>query len=234
MQTSFFSCKHAKKSTVRKVLFFILFSATSLVFIYNFQIIPPLVPLAKATASNEINKEIQSVIRTCIAEQDCTNIVKLNYDNSGNVVSLQTNAATVATLTTSITENCIRELGKNDSLNIAIPLGNLTGSAFFTGKGPRINIKILFTKRIHCQIKNEFLESGINQTLHRIVIVVESEACALVPMATQAITVFTEYCIAETVIVGTVPEAYTKIDRISEDVKESDIDDIFDFGASVK
>ena len=70
--------------------------------------------------------------------------------------------------------------------------------------------------------------------MHRIVIVVESEACALVPMATQAITVFTEYCIAETVIVGTVPEAYTKIDRISEDVKESDIDDIFDFGASVK
>ena len=60
---------------------------------------------------------------------------------------------------------------------------------------------------------------------------VEAEVYALIPAATQKFTVKADYCIAETVIIGKVPDAYTKINRFADDIAESEIDDIYDFGA---
>ena len=54
------------------------------------------------------------------------------------------------------------------------------------------------------------------------------------PMSTQTMNVTTKYCVAETVIVGEVPDAYTKINRLDDELSESDIDDIYDFGATLK
>ena len=237
MKSSTFPCNRTythKFCRFKKAIAFFVFSVISLALIYNLQIIPALIPFARATASTEITKQIQAVIRKCISEKEYGEIVKLNYDNNGNVVSLQTDTASIAALTSDITEQSILALSENNKLNVAIPIGNLTGGAVFTGKGPPINIKVAISKKINCRIKNEFLESGINQTLHRIVIVVDTEIHALVPSAAQSTKVTTEYCVAETVIVGTVPEAYTKINRLNDELEESDIDDIFDFGASTK
>ena len=63
---------------------------------------------------------------------------------------------------------------------------------------------------------------------------VEAEIYILIPAAPQKITVTAEYRIAETVIVGKVPDAYTKINRFADDIAESEIDDIYDFGASAE
>lgn len=218
---------------VKKILCFLLFICLSLTLIYNIQIIPALIPLAKANATTAVTLEMQKIIGACVTERSYGDFVKLNYDTNGDVVSLETNTGCIALLTADITESAINSLCKNNSLNVSIPIGNLTGGAIFTGKGPAIDIDITVSKKIVCNIKNEFYESGINQTLHRIIAEVETEVYALVPMSPQTVTVVTQYCIAETVIVGDVPSAYTKINRLSEDddLEESDIDDIFDFGA---
>ncbi len=237
MNSSIFPCNYAAKPKLcgfKKLFAFFIFSVISFVFIYNFQIVPLLIPFAKAKATTEITKQIQVVIGKCVTEYNYDDFIKLNYDNNGNVVSLQTDTANIAALTANITKQSILALCENEMLTVSIPLGNLTGGAVFTGKGPPVKVKIAVSKKINCRIKNEFFESGINQTLHRIVVAVDTEIHALVPMATQSAKVTTEYCVAETVIVGTVPEAYTKISRLNDEVTESDIDDIFDFGATIK
>ena len=73
--------------------------------------------------------------------------------------------------------------------------------------------------------------SRINQTLHRVLLRVTVEVTALLPGAVRTFAVPTDVCVAETVIVGKVPEAYTRIDRFSSDVSEAEIDDIADYGA---
>ena len=58
-----------------------------------------------------------------------------------------------------------------------------------------------------------------------------TQVTALLPGAVRTFAVPTDVCVAETVIVGKVPEAYTRIDRFSSDVSEAEIDDIADYGA---
>lgn len=235
MQLQLFSCSSKKRrnSPYIKALCLILLVCLSLTFVYNLQVIPALFPFAESQITTEVTKTMQSIIRRCVSSEEYR-FVNITYNQNGDIASLETVSKTVALVNSAITESAAEELTQNNILNVKIPIGNLFGGAFFVGKGPNINFKIRFSPKIVCRIENEFYESGINQTLHRIVAKIDVKAYALLPFSTEEITINTEYCIAETVIVGKVPEAYTKINRLNDELEESDIDDIFDFGASLE
>ena len=237
MDRATFPCRRHRRNVkfalLKKGLCFIVFLCLSLTLIYNLQIIPVLIPFARAQAATTVTLEMQKIIGNCILDGNYGNFITLNYDTNGDVVSLESNTANISLFCANVTEDAVNKLCKSNKLKISVPVGNLSGGAIFTGKGPNIDIDISVSKKITCNIQNEFYERGINQTLHRIIAVVETDVYALVPMSVQKISVVTEYCIAETIIVGDVPDAYTKINRLAgeDDLEESDIDDIFDFGA---
>ena len=224
-----------KQKFFTKFVCFLLFLCASTVLIYNLQIIPALIPLAKAQCVTELTAAVSAIIREKMqTDGDGYNdFVRLTYGEDGCVASLETNTPQIARLTGDVVTEAVDRL-THERMTVRIPLGNLTGGALFTGKGPDIKVKIAVSQKITCDIRNEFRESGINQTLHRVVARVETEVYALIPAATQKFTVATEYCIAETVVIGKVPDAYTKINRFADDIAESEIDDIYDFGAETE
>ncbi len=232
-----FGCsKHVKNkagSTLLRGLIALIFVSLSLTLVYNFQIVPSLIPFAKAKVATEITRTVQAVAQRIVSDGEYSDFMRIIYDSNGDVAALETNSASVALVSGKITTAVIEELNKRDTFTVGIPVGNLSGGAIFAGKGPNIKIKVKVSPKITYKIDNEFFESGINQTLHRILIGINVESYALLPLAPQEIDVDTEYCIAETVIVGKVPEAYTKINRFDDDFAESDIDDIYDFGATL-
>ncbi len=229
-----FHCKTQKKKRLltffKKALAFLLFLAVTVLVLYNLQIIPVLEPYAESQTSTLVTSEVQRIIRKTV-NGTYQNFVDLKYDGSGNVVSLETNTMLLSVLNADIVENVTKELSGSKKLTVKIPIGNLSGGAILTGRGPDISIPLSVSPKITCEIKNEFYESGINQTLHRIVANISVDTYIFIPAATKKINVETSFCIAETVIVGKVPNAYTKIDRLSDDISESEIDDIYDFGA---
>ena len=227
------SKKGRVRTFLKKSICFILFLCFSIVLIYNFQIIPVLIPLTEAQTTTDITAKLQHTIRNTVASGNYTDFVQLRYGTDGSVVSLETNTAAIAMITGTITEASIAALCGKDRMTIQIPLGTLSGGALLTGRGPNISIPLAVSPEITCEIENAFYESGINLTLLRFIAEVEVELYALPPVAPKKIQVEAEYCIAETVIVGKVPDAYTKINRLTEDIEESDIDDIYDFGATL-
>ena len=76
-----------------------------------------------------------------------------------------------------------------------------------------------------------FTERGINQTLFEMYITFEVTVTLSMPLRSVEVPISTRYLLAETVIVGDVPEAFTDINRTFDDITESEIDDINDFGA---
>lgn len=236
MQNAVFSCRK-KRSTrflhkIKKFGCFFLFLLIGLVLIYNLQVIPVLSPLTKAHVTTTVTREVQQAIRNNLG--DCLDIVRITYGSDGTVVALETDSAAIAKASADITQSVIQTLCNDRRLYVRFPIGNLSGGALLTGRGPDIRIPVTVSPTVMCEIENEFSENGINQTLHRIVAEVEIEVFALLPFATQKIPVETEYCLAETVIVGKVPDAYTKIHRMYDDISESEIDDIYDFGATIE
>ena len=224
--------KNEKRRRFAKIVVFALFLLLSCVLIYNLQILPVLFPLAKAKCTTELTDAVNRIVRARMqSESDgYADFVRLHFGEDGSVASVETNTPRLARLSGDVVGDVTDAL-THERMTVCIPLGSLSGSALLSGKGPDVRVKLAVSQKITCAVRGDFTESGINQTLHRVFLRVTVEVCALLPGAVQTFSVPTDVCVAETVIIGKVPEAYTRIDRFASDVTETEIDDISDYGA---
>ncbi|MBQ5716859.1 MAG: sporulation protein YunB, partial [Clostridia bacterium] len=98
-----------------------------------------------------------------------------------------------------------------DVAEVGIPIGTFTGSDYLSGMGPEIDVSVQFSGVAVTEIFSEFTSAGINQTCHRIVVKTQVEISVITLGKRLSDSVENECCIAETVIVGTVPETYADI-----------------------
>ncbi len=92
--------------------------------------------------------------------------------------------------------------------SVKVPLGNVFGSQLLAQYGPKININVTPIGMVNVDFKTQFEQSGINQTRHKIYLVVNTQVRIIVPFSTNTTSVETSVPIAETVIVGKVPQSY--------------------------
>ena len=90
--------------------------------------------------------------------------------------------------------------------SVSIPAGNLTGSAFLSGRGFPITFRTVLSHATVTDIKSEFRSVGINQTLHRVVIETKTAVTVLLPGRNVTREIVRSFPAAETVIVGRVPD----------------------------
>ena len=143
-------------------------------------------------------------------------VVSVEYAADGKVVSLRADAAKLNALRLAVGDAVADELGRKPSSSVKVSLGSLVGE-LFAGRGVSVSVKLDSVGTVDVDFSSEFVSAGINQTLHRItmkVIVSFTFLAATYRIDTQSTCVFN---LAETVIVGAVPENYTDIGLISED-----------------
>jgi len=95
-----------------------------------------------------------------------------------------------------------------DTSDIGIPLGSLFLPELFSGKGPVIPVHILSIRNSDATFASNFSQGGINQTLHQLIMLVSVDVAILVLGQTGSFTINSEVVVAETVIVGDVPNTY--------------------------
>lgn len=93
-----------------------------------------------------------------------------------------------------------------EQYSYGIPIGNLSGTYLFSGKGTQIDLKIVPTGATVYQIENELVSGGINQTLHRIKIKFNTDMVCMYPLHKSEFKLENEIIIAETLIIGKIPE----------------------------
>ena len=81
------------------------------------------------------------------------------------------------------------------------------------GKGPDIPVDITLLTSSRVDFKNELSAAGINQTKHEMKLDVVVDIDVVLPWRTVSTQVVTEILIAETVIVGEVPQTYLDLER---------------------
>ena len=135
-------------------------------------------------------------------------MVYFEKDLDGRITALKTNMGLVNRLKTDTLNRINDEIMALDSDHIGIPLGSLFLPELLAGKGPRINVRVLSIRNSEADFCSRFSEAGINQTLHQLTLVVSVDVAVLVLGKTEHFTVESEVVVAETVIVGTVPDTY--------------------------
>lgn len=169
---------------------------------------------------------IQELAETCVknSTSDLTNeaigeqiaagniqydrIVYFEKDLNGRITALKTNIGEVNRLKTDILRIINGRILALDTTDIGIPLGSLFLPELLSGKGPRIPVEILSIRNSEAGFTSHFEQAGINQTLHQLVMEVTVDVSVLVLGETGSFTVASEVVVAETVIVGDVPETF--------------------------
>ena len=101
-----------------------------------------------------------------------------------------------------------------------------SGSAFLAGRGPKMPVRMQSTGSCSARFENQFSQAGINQTTHQILLCVDVSVSILLPGFRTGTQVANSYAVAETVIVGDVPDTYTYFDSgnpVEEDAFEYSI-----------
>jgi sporulation protein YunB len=97
--------------------------------------------------------------------------------------------------------------------SIQVPLGNIFGSQLLAQYGPKININVTPIGRVNVSFSTEFEQSGINQTRHKIYLNINAQVKTIIPFSSSTMTVESMIPIAETIIVGKVPQNYINVPK---------------------
>ncbi|MBR6522389.1 MAG: sporulation protein YunB [Oscillospiraceae bacterium] len=172
---------------------------------------PVAVELAEAEANNIVSAVINNAIAHHLAEGELeySDIVLIEKDENGAVAAVMTDTAKVNGLRAAITSDVLGALAADVNARIKIPIGNLTGIKLLSGKGPAIPVDLVAASQTNTEFVNHFSTAGINQTCHRISVRVNAVVNLLLPGETVLTKVSAEVAIAETVIIGGVPDSYT-------------------------
>ena len=168
-----------------------------------------------STCTTTINDAINQQI--AVGEIDYDKLVSLDKDLNGNIAALKTNMSEVNRLKTEILDIINDKIVEQTVDELGIPLGNIFLPELLSGRGPLLPVKIITVSSSDAKFMNRFSEAGINQTLHQIVIEVILAATALTPVGTTTVQVSSQVVVAETVIVGTVPNSYINVGTIQKD-----------------
>lgn len=135
-------------------------------------------------------------------------IVYFEKDLDGRITALKTNMSEVNRLKTDILNIINDEILALDTSDIGIPLGSLFLPELLSGRGPAIPVQILSIRNSDANFVSLFSQAGINQTLHRLNMEVSIDVSVLVLGHTTSFTMTSEVVVAETVIVGDVPQTF--------------------------
>ena len=156
--------------------------------------------------SDLINDAIDKQIEQGTVAYD--RMVYFEKDLDGRITALKTNMGLVNRLKTDILNLINDEILSLDSDHIGIPAGSLILPEILGGKGPQIPVRVLTIRNSEAAFHSNFSEAGINQTLHQLILVVCVDVAVLVMGQTESFTVESQVVVAETVIVGAVPDTF--------------------------
>lgn len=168
---------------------------------------------AYALAVDVLNEAVANAMATGITYNE---LVTLEKDTAGRVTMLQANTMRMNELAASIALGAQDQLAQNGGQVVRVPLGAATGVPLFAGSGPKLEVRIVPVGAVSTRFMTEFESAGINQTRHKIYLFLQATVALVLPNGSQQVEVGAQVPIAESIIVGAVPESFVDVNNTSD------------------
>lgn len=221
--------RRRKKWLSLLILFLVFFSVILLLLDHRVR------PIIKSLSANQAKIITTKIFNDAVSEGLAINNIRyedlatMEKDSAGNVTAVKMETTALNVLMSDITSAITDRIDKIDQQTIGIPVGTLLGGDLFNGRGGKIHIKLSMAGSVVTNVESRFSSAGINQTRHQIVMKVTADIYTLIPGYNNNVSVDTDVIIAETVIVGVVPDSFTNVDT----TQDADIADILSNYGSV-
>ena len=207
-----------------KIIFFLFFTFfIILLYSYNNNLKPMLNELGSSRASyigqNVINKAVENVFSKNDALEN--DILTTEKDKDGKITAVIPDLKKINNLKSKIAVEISEQMKRTENSKITVPVGNLTGIPYFSNLGPRITFNLIPYGKTRIDFKTTFTEAGINQIRHEICVEIELNVSLLIGEKQTASTkITTSIPVAETIIIGEVPDTYTNF--VTDDENKRD------------
>ena len=200
-----------RRSVVKVMLFVFVTLVLTAVWMISSQLRPLLESLAVTRVSNSVNRIVIEAVDEAIQNGSISyeQLISFEKDTEGRITAVHSNMAVCNRLQAEILDIILERISQVSAKELSIPIGTLTGSALLAGRGPRVSVRMESIGSSSARFQNAFSSAGINQTNHRIILYIDVSISILLPGFTTATKVSNAVTVAETVIVGSVPETYT-------------------------
>lgn len=164
------------------------------------------------TVDNELEIHAMLAIDSAVADilskesVDYTELIIKNVSEDGKVTSLEANTLAINTLKAKLSKEITEYIRKDYNARVGVPAGAFTGIVLLSSIGPDITVTLNINGSVTTNIKSDFTSAGINQTLHRIYLVVDADVSLTCPIIAHETSFITEYDLCQTVIVGNTPD----------------------------
>ena len=194
-------------------LIFLIISVLYLTLVVNPIIVEASEAKIKAVTQDTLNTSVLDKINDVNIYEK---LISYSYDNNQKVSMITVNSHQANLLARNISIHAQNMLDETTKAGVAVHMGAFTGLAALATIGPTITFNLSPIGAVSVKFKSEFVSAGINQTLHKLFITVDSSVYVILPTASPKINATTEVLIAECVIVGEIPDTYLQSSYLDE------------------
>lgn len=201
----------------RKVIyiFIVLFLALCVVMVTCKAVSPVFDALCKDEAKGLATKITNEEATNVMSQYNYQDLFSIEKDSNGNIAMIKSNVFPINEIISSIAIKIQEDIEKQGRESIKIPLGTFSGIKLLAGRGPNVKINISPIGNIETDLKSEFSEKGINQTLHRVYLQIECNVSILTPFSSAEESITNQVLIAENVIIGKIPLNYYNLEGVN-------------------
>ena len=194
------------KSKVFISIFFVLI----LFLVYYFFVVMPVVKTysaqeTKAITEKALNSAVSNVINRTLSYDS---LIDINYSQMGEIVSFSANQYEINTITREIVKETQYQMSNIGKHGLPINVGTFSGIPFLIGRGPTINLNIVPIGVVNGKFDSEFSSVGINMTKHTLFLYIDVHVSIVLPINSYDIYSTNQVLLAESIIMGKVPEVY--------------------------
>lgn len=190
-----------------------LIVAASVIALLEAKLRPVVAEIASAQAQNTITAVVENAVTADLAARQVSyaDLIDIQRDGEGGITALTTDMARMNQLRAELIASILEALEGVDVSEAAVPLGSLFDLEPLWAKGPAIRARAMTVGTVRAEFDSQLTSAGVNQTLHRIWMEVDVPMTLLLPGGEVEVSVDTRLCVAETVIVGKVPDTYLQL-----------------------
>lgn len=203
--------KHKKLILVIITIFFVF---NSLLYFFDRSILPALINIAEIEMKREATDIIQQTALDIYSKDfNYDDVMIIEKDNEGNITMVRADTVKLNYLSSKLILECNKKIDELENLGIKIPMGYMTNNSVTHNLGPKINIKMEQVGNISSNYESVFESAGINQTRHKIYLNVKLNMKVIIPLNSEEVEVTCQIPIAETIIVGKIPDTALEFNK---------------------
>lgn len=170
-------------------------------------------PMLAAAARYQVRSQVTAAVEQWAARDlqergvDYSDFVTITRNKAGEITALSADMARLNLLRAELSAHLLERL-EDSQLELTIPVGSLLPLEPTWARGPELHLRALALGTASAEFESEFTSAGINQTRHRLWLELSVPVTVLLPGGGEELTVDSRLCVAETVIVGQVPQTW--------------------------